>query len=107
MDRVERCILSFLPERSTAAVADDLEEPADRHIHRPLARQLVRRLAATPITPNQVTLLSGASGVLAAAFVAASQTRPSFRAIAAVLLLASASLDCADGQLARLRGHSS
>jgi phosphatidylglycerophosphate synthase len=96
-----------LPPSATAATAIEVEEPADRLIHRPLARPLVRVLAATPLTPNHVTLLSGASGIVSAIVIAASSTRPTLRLIAAALLLLAAVLDCADGQLARLRGSSS
>ncbi|MCC7417039.1 MAG: CDP-alcohol phosphatidyltransferase family protein [Acidobacteria bacterium] len=97
-----------LPQPSPATtLSDDVEELADRRIHRPLARPLVAMLSATAITPNQVTALSGASGVLAAAAIASSGPWPSLRLLAAALLLASAVFDCADGQLARVRGRSS
>ena len=87
-------------------MADEVEEWPDRRVHRPLARPLVRFFVTTPITPNQVTLLSGAAGVFAAVLIFASLSRPVLRLVAGVMLLASAVLDCADGQLARARGVS-
>ena len=85
---------------------DEVQELADLYVHRPLARPLVKWLSRTPATPNQVTILSGASGVLAAACIASSRQRPVLRLAAALLLFASAVLDCADGQLARRRRDS-
>jgi phosphatidylglycerophosphate synthase len=97
----------FLPRPATISIATEVEEPADRLVHRPLAQLIVGALAASPLTPNHVTLLSGASGVAAAFLIAASVSRPALRFAAAVLLLLAAVLDCADGQLARRRGSSS
>lgn len=105
--KFEKVYPLFLPPGPRVSIAEDVEELTDRRIHRPLARPIVRLLAPTPVTPNQVTILSGVSGVLAGVCVAASGTRPLLRVAAALLLFASAVLDCADGQLARLRGRSS
>jgi phosphatidylglycerophosphate synthase len=91
----------------TSAVAEEVEELADRLLHRPLARPIVRLVAPTRLTPNHVTLLSGASGILAAVCIAASSAQPPLRLVGALLVLMAAVLDCADGQLARLRGRSS
>jgi hypothetical protein len=85
----------------------EVEEAVDEFIHRPLARPLVRLLVPTPITPNQVTLLSAAVGVVAALLMAGSVDRPGWRVLAGLALLASVVLDCCDGQLARARGSSS
>jgi hypothetical protein len=86
----------------------DVEEPVDYFVNRPIASRLVDVLARTPITPNQVTIASGlvglAAGVLiACAPIGASAVVP----FAGGLLFLSLLLDCADGQLARLRGQSS
>lgn len=77
----------------------------DARINRPLASVLVRRLVDTRITPNQLTLTAGVCG-LAAAF-AVGTGHPVALAWAGVLMLAYGIFDCADGQLARIRGGGS
>lgn len=47
-----------------------LDTPLDRLIHRPPARFFARLLSKTPVTPNQVTLLSLMPALLAALFLA-------------------------------------
>jgi phosphatidylglycerophosphate synthase len=89
--------------RRGAATLADAEELPDFYIHRPVAARLVRLLLLTPITPNQVTLASGAAGVLAALALARSVDRPALRLACAALLFGSTVLDCCDGQLARAR----
>jgi phosphatidylglycerophosphate synthase len=85
----------------------EVEELVDRYLHRPLAKPLVLLLARTPITPNQVTLISGLAGVAAGVAVVAAIHHRGFLLAGAALLFASVVLDCCDGQLARLRGISS
>jgi phosphatidylglycerophosphate synthase len=71
----------------------------------PIANRLVGRLAPYPqVTPNRLTAVSLAVGLLAAELFAAG-TRPAAAAGAIVLQL-SFVLDCADGQLSRFRGTS-
>jgi len=82
----------------------EAEEYADRFVHRPLAAWLVRALIRTPVTPNEVTLLSGAVGVLSGAVLAWGADRPAARLLGGVLLFVAVVLDCCDGQLARARG---
>jgi hypothetical protein len=84
-----------------------VEEWVDEHIHRPIARQLVRLLVRTPLTPNHVTLLAALMGVAAGAAVVLGVERPAWRLVAGLLLFCSVVLDCSDGQLARARGTSS
>ncbi|MCA9622907.1 MAG: CDP-alcohol phosphatidyltransferase family protein [Myxococcales bacterium] len=86
----------------------DVEEWIDWHLHRRLAAFVVDRLAPTPITPNQVTLASGAVGLLAggALYLAATGSRI-WGLVAGATLLFGVVLDCADGQLARIRGEAS
>ena len=79
----------------------------DQRIHRPLARRVVALLVRTPITPNQVTLLSALVGVAAALAVARGAHEARWGAIGGVLLFVSVVLDCCDGQLARARQISS
>lgn len=96
-----------LPPASAPAKPPEVEEWVDERIHRPLARQLVRLLLRTPITPNQVTLLSALVGLLGGVALVAGIERPGWRLAAGFLLFASVVLDCADGQLARARQVSS
>ena len=92
----------------------DVEEPIDLALHRPVAAWLTAVLVgwAPWVTPNHVTLASLLVGWVASlamyqAFFDDSLTRPVALLIAAVLLFVSVILDCADGQLARLRGGGS
>ncbi len=72
------------------------------YVARPPAAVLVYFLARTPITPNQVTFLSA---VVAAGAAAMFATLPGYLwlIVAAAVFELSFVLDCADGQLARLR----
>jgi phosphatidylglycerophosphate synthase len=76
-----------------------LDELPDRVLSRPLAALLVRLLAPTPITANQVTLLSALWGIGAGVALGLGEGVACAALIAAMLVF-----DCADGQLARLRG---
>jgi phosphatidylglycerophosphate synthase len=69
----------------------------------PVAVRLTRLLAnRTSITPDQVTLASGALGVVAAGCFAAAS--PYWLALGALTYHAGFILDCCDGKLARLKG---
>lgn len=83
---------------------NDVEEPIDRWLHRPLADLLVVRplLPMTFVSPNHLTLASGALSLAAGVGWATGQPQ-----LAAGLLFGSIVLDCADGQLARRRGSAS
>jgi phosphatidylglycerophosphate synthase len=83
----------------------DVEEPVDLYVHRPLAYLLAKALLPTPVSPNLVTLASMGVGVYAAVLMLA--TTPHHFQWAALCAFASTVLDCADGQLARLRKTSS
>lgn len=86
----------------------DVEEILDDRVNRPLAGVLVKLLAPLPITPNQVTVLSGIAGIVAGILIgSATPLRTWLVPLGAVALFLSILLDCADGQLARLRGTSS
>lgn len=86
----------------------DVEEPIDFYFHRPLAGLLVQRIADWPVTPSQVTIASGIASALAGVAVLLSIfVSPWLAAAGGALLFFSVILDCADGQLARLRGTSS
>jgi phosphatidylglycerophosphate synthase len=93
-----------------AAIHRDSKKPKDilwnRFVARPLAAVLLVLLAKTRITPNQVTFLSLVTFVAAAAMLAIQ--RGHLWLIGAICVLElSYVLDCADGQLARLRQRSS
>src|SRR5262249_27487536 len=71
-------------------------------VARPPAAVVVYALRGTPITPNQVTFLSAAVAAVSCAMFALLPGHAWLIAAAAVFEL-SFVLDCADGQLARLR----
>lgn len=72
-----------------------------RWLDRRLSWRISRRLAATPITPNQVTWFNTALGLLIASLVAS--TFYWYRVAGGLLLLVSVTLDGVDGELARLK----
>jgi phosphatidylglycerophosphate synthase len=69
-----------------------------------LARRLARLLSATPVTPNQITTLSLAAGLLAALLYAQDSWA---RHLGAVCFVLSFWLDHADGELARMTDRTS
>jgi phosphatidylglycerophosphate synthase len=86
----------------------DVDELLDYYLFRRLAAIVVRALAPTPITPNQVTVMAGAIGAMSGVAVVAAVEGPAWwLAVGALLLFTGMVLDCADGQLARIRGTSS
>jgi 1L-myo-inositol 1-phosphate cytidylyltransferase / CDP-L-myo-inositol myo-inositolphosphotransferase len=72
-----------------------------RHVERPISLAISRRLAATAITPNQMSLVSIAVGICGGPFFLSS--RPLMQTIGALLFLAHSILDGCDGELARLK----
>lgn len=80
----------------------EVEEILDLILYRPLALVFVRLVHKTPITPNQVTLMSFFAG-LASAF-SFSQGTIAGTAWGGVWYAVANTLDCSDGQLARLQG---
>ncbi|HPF70929.1 MAG TPA: CDP-alcohol phosphatidyltransferase family protein [Candidatus Krumholzibacteria bacterium] len=85
--------------------APEVEEVLDLVVYRPLAFGLVKLLAPTRVTPNQVTFVSLVLGVAAGACYW--QGRPGWLLAGAVLLFTTNFVDCADGMLARVRGGGS
>ena len=81
--------------------SDISDEPINTYILRPAAGLLVRALARTAVTPNQVTIAATLSGLLAASCYW--QGLPAWTAAAGILVTAKDLLDSADGQLARAR----
>jgi phosphatidylglycerophosphate synthase len=90
-----------LPPFESLLKSRDVEDPVNLWVHRPLAYGFVAAVYRTSLTPNQVTLLSLLSGMLAAGcFVEGSR---SMMLWGGALLWASAILDGADGILARAK----
>ena len=91
--------------RGTAASSRSLVKDTDgfmaRHVERPISLAISRRLAATAITPNQMSLISIAVGICGGPFFLSS--RPCMQTIGALLFLAHSILDGCDGELARLK----
>ncbi len=86
----------------------EVDELIDFYVHRRVASLVVRVLAPTRVTADQVTVSSGATAVVAGVLIGTAPTgRPGQAVIGAVIMFLSMVLDCADGQLARLRGSSS
>ncbi|HEY7610817.1 MAG TPA: CDP-alcohol phosphatidyltransferase family protein [Alphaproteobacteria bacterium] len=73
----------------------------ERNVERPLSRILSRRLAATPVTPNRMTLISALVGLSAAPFFLSAA--PLWQTVGALIFLAHSILDGCDGELARLK----
>ncbi|HEV3141367.1 MAG TPA: hypothetical protein VGY57_12655, partial [Vicinamibacterales bacterium] len=65
---------------------EETEELVDFYVHRPLARPIARALLPTSITPNGVTIIGGALGVLAGVALWYGADRPLLRLAAAALL---------------------
>jgi phosphatidylglycerophosphate synthase len=100
--RIEnRADLAVAERRLVRALGKSTDGFMERNVERPLSRILSRRLAPTPITPNQMTLISAAVGLAAAPFFLASA--PLWQTIGALIFLAHSILDGCDGELARLR----
>src|SRR5689334_21321435 len=83
----------------------EVEETIDVYVHRPIAYVLARAMFPLPISPDAVTGLSILAGIASAVSLLASF--PHHLQVGGLLLFLSAVLDCADGQLARMRGTSS
>lgn len=80
----------------------EVEELLDLILYRPLALVFVRFVYKTPLTPNGVTFMSLLSG-LASAYSFAEGTVPGM-AWGGIWYAIANTLDCSDGQLARLQG---
>jgi phosphatidylglycerophosphate synthase len=84
----------------------ELQDPLNHYLYHPLAWQLARRLAHTPLTPNMVSVL-GALMVVAAGIAYANLAWPLGAALGMALHMGWHVVDGADGDLARLTGRSS
>src|SRR5687767_6788357 len=90
-----------LPPFRSVLKSRDVEDPINLWFNRPLAYAFVALVYRTPLTPNQVTLLSIAVGAGAAACWG--YGTPQAMLWGGILLWASAILDGADGILARAK----
>ncbi len=72
-----------------------------RHFERKISLAITRRLAVTRVTPDAMTLVSVAIGLVGAAFFLSSS--PAYQLAGALLFLAHSILDGCDGELARLK----
>lgn len=93
-------------EHAVDAVLADAANSQDglvsRHLNRRLSRRLTRRLLDTPVTPDQVSLLSFVLAIASAGFLGRGSL-----ALGGLLAQISSVLDGCDGELARARIESS
>jgi len=93
--------MSWYTEFRSSLKSYDVEEILDIYYYRPLSFLFVKLIYSTNITPNQISAFSMLFGILTGVFFAFG-TPQSF-VIAGICLMVSNILDCADGQLARLK----
>lgn len=86
--------------------AREMQDPLNYYVYHPLAWQLAKRLAKTPLTPNMVSVIGGLC-VVAAAVCYAGLPWPTGALLGMVLHLTWHVVDGADGDLARITGKSS
>lgn len=79
----------------------DSEGFMSRHFDRKISLAVSRRLAGTRVTPNQMTFVSVAIGLIGAPFFLSS--RPAIQVVGGALFLLHSILDGCDGELARLK----
>jgi phosphatidylglycerophosphate synthase len=84
----------------------ELQDSLNFHLYHPLAWQLARVLARTPITPNMVSVIGG-SFVVAAGIAYAQPWWPASALLGMLLHMTWHVVDGADGDLARMTGRSS
>jgi len=94
--------VNFFEEFKRSLKIPEVEEILDIYFFRVLAFLIVKAIYKTRITPNQVTVLAALFGIIGACFYAAGNYV--YAVIGALLFGFSTTLDCADGQLARLKG---
>jgi phosphatidylglycerophosphate synthase len=97
-----------MTEAATIGEQDDevpwklrVEEPTNRFVYYPMARQLVKLLLKTPISANQVTIMQPFIAALAGILIA--QQEHHFMIAGAVIFELRSFLDCVDGTLARAK----
>lgn len=93
--------MSWYSEFKSSLKSYDVEEILDIYFYRPLSFLFVKLIYSTDITPNQISIFSMLFGIISGILFAFG-TPQSFM-FAGIALLVSNILDCADGQLARLK----
>lgn len=86
-------------------IRKDLTEPVVRWIQEPAARPLVYAFKETPVTPNQVTVLSALLAIVAAYFFSLGDAHSMIQG--GIIFEISLILDSVDGELARAKGMAS
>jgi phosphatidylglycerophosphate synthase len=94
-----------LPPFSSVLKSRDVEDPINLWLHRPLAYLIFALIYRTPLTPNQVTLISGLLGLAATGCWI--EGSPAAMVWGGALLWSSAIVDGVDGILARAKQMSS
>lgn len=84
----------------------EMQDALNHYLYHPLAWQLAKRLAKTPITPNMVSVIGGLF-VVAAAIAYWNLSWPVGAALGMALHMTWHVVDGADGDLARITGRSS
>jgi len=93
--------MTWFTEFKSSLKGYDAEEILDLYFFRPLSFLFVKLIYSTDITPNQISVVSMLFGILTGVMFGFGSYQ--FFIFGAVALLVSNILDCADGQLARLK----
>ena len=93
--------MSWYTEFKSSLKSYDVEEIIDIFFYRPLSFLFVKLIYSTDITPNQISVFSMLFGILTGVMFGFGTHQ--FFIFGAIALLISNVLDCADGQLARLK----
>src|SRR6185312_2941334 len=88
-------------QRLLRSLVKDTDGFMARHVERPISLQIVRRLASTAVTPNQITIASAAIGLFGAPFFLSEFWF--WQTVGALLFLTHSIVDGCDGELARLK----
>jgi hypothetical protein len=97
--------MSWLVQYRSSLKLPATEEPVDLFFYRPVGFVVAKSVLPFPVTPNQITSASMLLGVTAGVLYAFGQAPLTFTA--GLLFLAANILDCADGQLARMKTFNS
>jgi len=95
--------LSLYNEYKSSLKVIEAEEYADLVVFRPLGFLVVKLVAGTGLTPNQLTIISMIFGIISGVLFAFGTAEMVFAG--GIMFAVSAVFDCADGQLARLKSN--
>lgn len=96
-----RADIRLAERRLLRSLVKDTDGFMARCVERPISLAISRILASTPVTPNQITMISVAIGLAGAPFFLSASALQ--QTAGALLLLAHSILDGCDGELARLK----